>query len=73
MMLGRYWNGSLNGGGLLSDVLRYDPLIDHWSRCGDFPGGGRQNMVVFSLNGKGYVIGGEDDHARKSDVWTFQP
>jgi N-acetylneuraminic acid mutarotase len=73
VLLGRYWNGSLNGGGLLSDVLKYDPSVDKWSRCGDFPGGGRQNMVVFALNGKGYVVGGEDDRERKSDVWEFQP
>jgi N-acetylneuraminic acid mutarotase len=73
MLLGRYWNGSLNGGRLLSDVLRYDPSNDEWTKCGDFPGGGRQNMVVFSINDKGYVVGGEDDYERKADVWVFQP
>jgi len=73
ILLGRYWNGSLNGGKLLSDVVKYDPLTNKWSNCGDFPGGGRQNMVAFTLNGKGYIVGGEDDLERKSDVWTFQP
>lgn len=73
IMLGRYWNGSLNGGRLLADVVSYDPLTDKWTKCGDFPGGGRQNMVVFAINGKGYVAGGEDDRNRKSDVWVFQP
>jgi len=73
IMLGRYWNGSLNGGRLLSDVLRYDPSVNQWSRCGDFSGGARQNMVIFALNGKGYVVGGEDERERKSDVWEFQP
>ncbi len=73
IMLGRYWNGSLNGGRLLSDVVKYDPLTNTWFRCGDFPGGARQNMVVFAINGKGYVVGGEDDFDRKSDVWEFQP
>jgi len=73
IMLGRYWNGSLNGGKLLSDVLKYDPLTNKWTQCGDFPGGGRQNMVVFSIGGKGYIVGGEDDFERKSDVWMFKP
>ena len=73
LMLGRYWNGALNGGKLLKDILEYDPIVNKWTRCGDFPGGGRQNMVVFTINGKGYIIGGEDDKERKSDVWVFVP
>jgi len=73
IMLGRYWNGSLNGGRLLSDVVRYDPATNEWTKCGDFPGGARQNVVAFTINGKGYVVGGEDDSERKSDVWMFQP
>ena len=73
IMLGRYWNGSLNGGRLLSDVVKYDPATNEWTRCGDFPGGARQNVVAFVIDGKGYVVGGEDDLERKSDVWMFQP
>ena len=73
IMLGRFWGGSLNNGKLLSDVVKYDPDTDEWTRCGDFPGGARQNMVVFAINGKGYVVGGEDDYVRKPDVWMFQP
>ena len=73
ILLGRYWNGSLNGGRLLSDVLQYNPESNEWTKCGDFPGGGRQNMVIFSINGKGYVVGGEDDYERKKDVWVFEP
>lgn len=73
ILLGRYWNGSLNGGKLLSDVVRFDPESYEWTKCGDFPGGGRQNMVVFAIGGKGYVVGGEDDYERKKDVWVFEP
>jgi len=73
VMLGRSWNGSLNGGRLLKDIVEYDPKRNTWSRCGDFPGGARQNMVVFSINGKGYIVGGEDDNERKRDVWMFTP
>lgn len=73
VMLGRYWGGSLNNGRLLSDVVKYDAETNEWTRCGDFPGGARQNMVVFAINGKGFVVGGEDDFKRKADVWMFQP
>ena len=73
IMLGRYWNGSLDGGKLLKDVVEYDPTSNKWTRCGDFPGGARQNMVAFTINGKGYIVGGEDDTERKSDVWMFEP
>ena len=73
IMLGRYWGGSLNAGKLLKDIVQYDPLTNKWSRCGDFPGGARQNVVAFTLNGKGYVVGGEDDNERKNDVWVFTP
>ena len=73
VMLGRFWGGSLNNGRLLSDVVKYDAETNEWTRCGDFPGGARQNMVVFAINGKGFVVGGEDDYNRKSDVWMFQP
>jgi len=73
IMLGRYWNGALNGGRLLSDIVKFNPENNNWTRCGNFPGGARQNMVVFTINGKGYILTGEDDKERKSDVWMFQP
>lgn len=73
ILLGRTWGGSLNAGKLLKDIVEYDPLTNKWSRCGDFPGGARQNVVAFTINGKGYIVGGEDDVERKNDVWVFTP
>ena len=73
IMLGRYWDGSLDGGKLLKDIVEYDPTVNKWNRCGDFPGDARQNMVAFTINGKGYIVGGEDDVERKNDVWVFEP
>lgn len=73
ILMGRYWNGSLNGGKLLKDIQEYDPIQNKWTKCGYFPGDARQNMVVFTINGRGYVVGGEDDTERKKDVWMFTP
>lgn len=73
ILLGRYWAGSLNGGRLLDDIVMYDPLENVWIKRGDFPGGARQNAVVWSMNGKGYILTGEDDSERKCDVWMFEP
>jgi N-acetylneuraminic acid mutarotase len=73
VMLGRYWNGTLNGGRLLSDILEYDPATNAWTRCGDFPGGARQNAMVFTIGDRGYVVMGENDSQRLHDVWSFKP
>jgi len=73
ILLGRYWNGAQNGGRLLSDIVEYDPATNSWTKRGNFPGGARQNAVVFSIGEKGYVVMGEDDKERKSDVWMFRP
>lgn len=73
ILLGRYWNGALNGGRLLSDIVEYDPASDSWTKRGNFPGGARQNAMVFSIGDKGYIMMGEDDAERKSDVWSFRP
>jgi len=73
VLLGRYWNGALNGGRLLSDIVEYDPTDNSWTKRGDFPGGARQNAVVFTIGGKGYVAMGEDDVECKRDVWMFRP
>lgn len=73
IMLGRKFGGTLNDGKLLKDIVEYNPTVNKWTRCGDFPGGARQNMVVFTINGKGYVVGGEDERERKNDVWVFTP
>jgi len=73
ILLGRFWAGLLNDGRLLSDIVEYNPASDTWTKRGDFPGGARQNSVVFSIKGRGYIVMGEDESERKSDVWSFRP
>jgi N-acetylneuraminic acid mutarotase len=73
VLLGRYWHGLQNGGRLMSDVAEYDPAANAWVNRGDFPGEARQNAMVFTLKGRGYVVMGENDSRRLNDVWSFKP
>ncbi|PAW94335.1 hypothetical protein CKK33_12885 [Mucilaginibacter sp. MD40] len=48
-----------------------------WKRLGDFPGLGRVRAFGFSINGKGYIIGGNaaggfDSHLL-NDLWEYDP
>lgn len=73
VMLGRYWAGSPNGGRVLSDIVSYDPTENAWTKRGDFPGGARQNAMVFTIGDRGYIVMGENDTKRFGDVWSFKP
>ncbi|HET9571596.1 MAG TPA: hypothetical protein VFP20_09350 [Bacteroidales bacterium] len=73
VMLGRFWNGVENNGRLLSDIMEYDPDQNNWISRGDFKGAARQNAMVFNIQGRGYVVMGEDESKRLSDVWSFKP
>lgn len=73
VMLGRFWNGELNNGRLLADVVEYDPVTDTWTPRGNFTGGARQNAVTFVIDSVGYVLLGESNTERKRDVWKFVP
>jgi len=73
VLLGRYWNGMQNGGRLLSDIIEYDANENGWIKRGDFPGGARQNAMVFQILGRGYIVMGENDSQRLQDVWSFKP
>ena len=73
VLLGRYWGGIESGGHLLSDMVEYDATENAWIKRGDFPGGARQNAMVFTIGGRGYIVMGENDSRRQSDVWSFKP
>lgn len=73
VMLGRYWAGTESGGHLLSDIVEYDANEKEWTKRGNFPGGARQNAMVFTIAGRAYVVMGENDAQRLKDVWSFKP
>ncbi|HZV12128.1 MAG TPA: kelch repeat-containing protein [Candidatus Kapabacteria bacterium] len=55
-------------------VWEYDPSTGNWTRKADFPGAGRNAAVGFALNGKGYIVGGEDNFSVNfTDVWSYDP
>ncbi len=66
---GRAFHGELTGGGVIGEVLEYDPEGDTWYRAGDLPGGGRENAVGFTIGNCGYIGLGEDDDGLMGDVW----
>lgn len=51
-----------------SEFWSYNPTTDLWFEKANFPGEMRQDMVSFSINGKGYM-GGERD----PDFWEYNP
>lgn len=61
----------------MKDFWEYDVASDKWTQLPDFPGGRRWMSTGFSLNGKGYIIGGQYADGNEtilfSDVWMFEP
>lgn len=62
------------GSGIVSTVYMYDPIGDTWTQKANFPGGGRQAAIGFSLNGKGYLLGGFTGGSSAAyDMWEYDP
>lgn len=58
----------------LQDVWEYDISSDTWTQKGDFAGGLRMRAYGFSLNGKGYLGGGQvPDWTHQIDLWEYDP
>ena len=70
---GRHFGGDLTGGHVKSDIMEYDPQRNVWYNRGDLPASGRENAMVFVLNGKGYIGLGENNTNLLNDLWCFIP
>ena len=70
---GRHFGGNLTGGHVKSDLLEYDAAKNKWYKRGDISGGGRENAVAFTIDGKGYIGFGENDEKVLNDFWSFKP
>jgi N-acetylneuraminic acid mutarotase len=63
-----------------SDLWKYDPAADSWTRKADYPGGMRDGVGVFVLGNKAYIGGGLDStfygdlgfysYDPSTDYWT---
>lgn len=63
-----------------NEVYEYDPATDKWTQKADFPGSIiKDNPFGFSINGKGYIVGGSTasgttnktyEYDPASDIWT---
>jgi len=70
---GRYWAGKNTGGHVKSDVVEFDAIRNKWYHAGNIPGGGRENALCFTINGKVYIGFGENDAGILTDLWSCQP
>lgn len=69
---GRYFGGSLTTGFLFDDMLEYDIARNKWLLVGHLPQGGRENMVTFTISGKGYFGLGEDANGKiLNDIYSW--
>ena len=70
---GRAFHGPQTGGGVIGEVLEYDPGSDTWYNAGELPGGARENAIAFTIGSCGYIGLGEDDDALLGDLWRCSP
>ncbi|MBK7943888.1 MAG: hypothetical protein IPJ85_00635 [Flavobacteriales bacterium] len=57
-----------------ADAFKYDPNTDTWSTAAAIPDQGRHGAVGFTMNGKGYVVGGRENSLNfVQDLWSFDP
>ncbi len=59
--------------GFTDDFWSFNPVTNSWTQKTSFAGGKRETAVGFSLNGKGYICGGDNYPAFKNDLWEYDP
>lgn len=64
----------------VSDFWKYDPLSDIWTQIANFPAGNRAGACGFSINNKGYIVGGGYSkntgtirYGYFKDTWEYNP
>ena len=63
---------STDTGNLHNDVWEFDPAANTWTQKANFPGGNRENLLTFSIDGYGYAGLGLN-YARKLDFYKYDP
>lgn len=58
----------------LNDHWEYDQPTDTWTQRPNFPGTKRTRATGFSLNGTGFLLGGQrQDETKLKDFWYYNP
>src|SRR5690606_26456592 len=58
---------------LTNDWYAYDTATDSWESMASLPASARQYCAAFSIDGKGYLVGGIDANGPLSDLWMYDP
>jgi hypothetical protein len=56
-----------------NELWEYDQALNQWTKKKSLPATGRNTTVAFSINGKGYLVGGFDLGIYFKDVWEYDP
>ncbi|MDX2443919.1 MAG: IPT/TIG domain-containing protein [Bacteroidales bacterium] len=59
--------------GCLNEVWVYNITQDSWTQQTDFPGQKRHSAFAFTVDGKGYLGGGNYGNTRLYDFWEYDP
>ena len=69
-IIGAGWNG-IQG---YFDIYAYNPISDVWTPKASYPGAAARNCLATSVQGKGYVGGGDAlTPPYKEDFWEYDP
>lgn len=59
--------------GVIGTTWEYDIANDQWNQKTTFEGTARQGGVAYTVNGSGYIMGGNNSSNYFDDVWQFIP
>lgn len=62
-----------NNGGLLTDLIEYNPKTDTWTLRAEYGGSGRKSAVSFVIDGKAYVGTGKGYSGKKDSWYVYAP
>ncbi len=65
--------GRVQSGGVSTTTFEYNTLAEDWVKKTNFEGNARVGAGVFVLDGKPYIVGGNNGTIYFDDVWTFEP
>ncbi|HRF80397.1 MAG TPA: kelch repeat-containing protein [Flavobacteriales bacterium] len=61
------------GWGFTTDWFRFDVDLGTWENVAPLPASGRQYCTAFSIDGIGYLFGGNNDDGWLNELWSYDP